>query len=73
MERGPSNVVTSINVHFFLDHPEYSNAIKGDDGLAKLLCFSDVCLFGPFTNVDRIEAPGNALTTRIFLDEPNRG
>ena len=70
MEWGPSNMVASIDVNFFLDHPKYSNAIEGDDGLAKLFCFSDVGLFSPFTIVDRIEASGDALATRILLDEP---
>ena len=65
-------MVASINVSFFLDHPEHCNAIEGDDGVAKLLCFSDVGLFGPFAIVDRIEAPRDALAARIFLDESIR-
>ena len=73
MEWGPSNVVTSINVHFFLDHLEHGDTIEGDNSLAKLLCLSDVGLFGPFTVVNRVEAPGDALATRILLDEPIRG
>ena len=72
MEWGPSNMVASVDIHFFLDHPEHGNAIEGDDSLAKLFRFPDVSLFSPFTIVDRIEAPRNALATRILLDEPAR-
>ena len=72
MEWGPSNMVASIDVHFFLDHPEYSNAIEGDDSLAKLFCFSDVGLFSPVTIIDRIETSGDTLATRILFDEPTR-
>jgi len=72
MEWGPSDVVASIDIHFFLDHPEYGDAIEGDDSLTKLFGFSDVGLFSPFTIVDRIEAPRDALATRILLDEPAR-
>lgn len=71
MEWSPSNVVPSVNVHSFLNHSEYGNAIEGDDGLAKLFCFSDVCLCGPFAIVDRIEAPGDTLAAGILLNEPN--
>jgi len=70
MKWGPSDMVTSINVHFLIDHPEYGNTVEGDDSLAKLLCFTDVGLFSPFTVIDRIEAAGDALATRIRLDEP---
>lgn len=72
MERSPSNMVPSINVHSFLDHSEYGNPIEGDDSLAKLFCFSNVRLCGPLATVNRIEAPGDALATGILLDEPTR-
>jgi len=73
MEWGPSDMVAPVNVDFFLDHPEHGNAVEGDDSFAKFLCFSNVGLFSPFTVVDRVEAPGDALATRVLLDESDCG
>jgi len=73
VEWGPSDMVAPINIYFFLDHPEYGHAVKGNDCFAKFLCFSDVGLFGPFAVVNGVEAPGDALATRVLLDEPVRG
>ena len=66
-------MVASIDVHPFLYHSEYGKAIEGNNSFAKLFSFSDVCLFGPFTIVNRIEASRDALATRILLNEPIRG
>ena len=40
------------------------------DSDKELLCRLEIDLFAPFADVDRIEAPRDGLTTRVFFDEP---
>ena len=63
-------MVSTIDVcRTVLEHLLDEGAVVRGDGGEKCLGFTDVDLFAPFADVDRLETSCQGLTTRIVLDE----
>ena len=63
-------MVPAIDVHPVLDHCRYSRSITRSDCGEEFLRLANIDLLTPFPYINWLEASGQNLTARIFLDEP---
>ena len=71
LERGPADVVAAVEVESLLrDDLAHSSAVAENDRVEQLLGRCYIRLLRPLALVDGVEAPGDALTTRVLHDEP---
>ncbi|SRR6266404_384366 len=62
-------MIATIHVFTAFDHLCDGNRIVLADGTEELGCCLDVGSFAPFTVINRVEAAGDALSTRVFFNK----
>lgn len=62
-------MIATVHIFAILNHLCDGNCIVFADSAEELGCCLDVSGFTPFTFINGVETPGNALSTRVFFNK----
>ena len=66
-------MIPAVDLRTEFEHALHGMSVVRRNRGEEFLGRPDICLLAPFTDVDWVEAARDALTPRVFLDEPIQG